>query len=290
MIKKGNNFYTIVIVQILLFIIIGCNAENLGITLNHKWSSDKVFKVPESVNYDNERDLLYISNISGNSSGKDGNGFISQLKLTGEINNLKWITGLNAPKGGSIYEDKFYVSDIDELIEIDIVKGKIINKYQIQDAIFLNDVATDDSGNVYISDMSSKNSAIYKFTNGSISKWIEGEEISSPNGLCISNNKLFVGNSGDGKIKSIDLNTKEIKEIAEIGSGIDGLKIDSKGNIFISDWQGRTSVVKKSGEIETLLNTVKEKINSADIELIQKKNLLIIPTFFDNRIVCYEIK
>jgi len=49
-------------------------------------------------------------------------------------------------------------------------------------------------------------------------------------------------------------------------------------------------VVKKSGEIKTLLNTVKEKINSADIELIQEKNLLIIPTFFDNRIVCYEIK
>jgi len=40
---------------------------------------------------------------------------------------------------------------------------------------------------------SSENSVIYKFTNGSISKWIEGEEISSPNGLCISNNKLFVG-------------------------------------------------------------------------------------------------
>lgn len=286
-IKFSNYFISMFII---IFAVISCSAEKNEIVLEEKWSSDRIFKVPESVNYDKANNIIYVSNICGKPSEKDGNGFISQIKLNGEIKNLKWITGLNAPKGGSVYKNKFYVSDIDELIEIDIERGKVANKYKIEEAIFLNDVVTDDSGNVYISDMSSRNSIIYKFTNGKISKWIECKEILSPNGLCILNNKLFVGNSGDGKIKSIDLKTKKIKEIAEIGSGIDGLKIDNSRNIFISDWQGRTSVVKKSDKIKTLINTTDEKINSADIELIPEKNLLFIPTFFDNRIICYDVK
>ncbi len=36
-------------------------------------------------------------------------------------------------------------------------------------------------------------------------------------------------------------------------------------------------------------NSEDEKINSADLEFIIEKNLLIIPTFFDNRLVAYKL-
>src|SRR5262245_11205865 len=38
------------------------------------------FKTPESVRYDPELDVYYISNISGNPSQKDNNGFISKVR------------------------------------------------------------------------------------------------------------------------------------------------------------------------------------------------------------------
>ncbi len=41
----------------------------------------------------------------------------------------------------AIYKGKLYVSDIDQLVEIDIENGKIIKKYNAEDAVFLNDVA-----------------------------------------------------------------------------------------------------------------------------------------------------
>jgi len=45
--------------------------------------------------------------------------------LNGSIIELNWIAGLNAPKGMAIYDNssgssKLYVSDITDLVEIDI--------------------------------------------------------------------------------------------------------------------------------------------------------------------------
>ncbi|MBA4368599.1 MAG: hypothetical protein C0403_13290 [Desulfobacterium sp.] len=73
-------------------------------------------------------------------------------------------------------------------------------------------------------------------------------------------------------------------------SNINGLRPDGNGNFFISDWQGKTSLVMASGQIHTLLDTTASKVNSADLEYIISRKLLLIPTFFDNRIVAYQIK
>jgi len=58
------------------------------------WETEDKLKVPESVFYSNDDNLLYVSNINGNPTAKDGNGFISKLSLSGEIKKLKF-TGLD---------------------------------------------------------------------------------------------------------------------------------------------------------------------------------------------------
>jgi hypothetical protein len=78
--------------------------------------------------------------------------------------------------------------------------------------------------------------------------------------------------------------------IAKIGSGIDGVQSDGKGNYFISDWKGKTSFVTSSGQVIVLMDTTDQKINSADIEYIESKKMLLIPTFFDNRVMAYQVK
>lgn len=258
--------------------------------LTKLWETKAELRVPESVLYNPSEGILYVSNINGKPTEKNGKGFISKVSLSGEIVVLKWATGLHAPKGSGIYGDRLYVTDIDELAEIDLKTGRIVSRYPAAGAGFLNDVTIDKDGSVYVSDMSSKNSVIYKLVQKKMVVWLKGPEISRPNGLYAEKDTLIVGNSGDGSLKAVSLATKEVSIIARIGSGIDGVQSDGKGNYFISDWRGKTSYVTSSGHVTVLMDTTSQKINSADIEYIEGKRILLIPTFFDNRVVAYQVE
>ena len=64
------------------------------------WEVAEGIQTPESVCYDPTSKVLFVSNIgTGGPTGKDGDGFISQLGLDGKVLALKWVTGLDAPKG-----------------------------------------------------------------------------------------------------------------------------------------------------------------------------------------------
>src|ERR671927_746689 len=134
------------------------NKQVLGqqeqIKTNKVWESLAELKTPESVVYAPRQDTLFVSNIDGKPDQKDQKGFISKVSLSnGSIIELNWITGLNAPKGIAIYNNsKLYVSDITDLVEIDIASGKIIKRFTAPGSSFLNDVVSDNQGNIYVSD------------------------------------------------------------------------------------------------------------------------------------------
>lgn len=274
---------------LLIFILSIVVFAQARVFLKKVWESEPIFKVPESVTYDPTREILYVSNIFGSPLEKDGNGFISKVSLTGEVVDLEWVTELNAPKGSALLEDKLFVTDIDQLIVIDIRTGGKLHTFSDKQAVFLNDVAIDKAGSVYVTDYSGVNSAIYRLKDNEFKIWMRGAEINRPNGIYIADDQLYFGNSGDGKIKSVNLNNNTIRTIADVGSGIDGLKIYNEGYFIVTDWAGKTSLISQSGKISELINTTADKINAADIEYIPGKNLLIIPTFFDNRLFAYQI-
>ena len=92
------------------------------------WETEKVFELPESVVFDQKNEVLYVSNITEHPFNKDGTGFISKVGLDGKIIELKWVKSLNAPKGLTIVNDKLFIADVDELVEVDIATSKIINE------------------------------------------------------------------------------------------------------------------------------------------------------------------
>ena len=248
------------------------------------WESKPIFQTPESVYYDTVRSVCYVSNIAGQPAIKDGNGFISKLNLDGTIESLKWITGLNAPKGITVLNNKLYVTDIDELVEIDIEIGIVLMRSRINGAKFLNDITVDKNGLLYFSDTS--NNCIYT-KNNEVSIWLDDKSVSKPNGIFAEDTYLVLGNSRF--LEACDLKGNKLKIIADYGKGIDGIAADGKGNYFISDWSGNTSLVFPKGEILQLLDTSKQNINAADLCYIIEKNILLIPTFFDNRVIAYKL-
>lgn len=249
------------------------------------WQTEAVFQVPESVYYDADGEMLYVANINGNPTDRDSNGYISQMEPDGRIVRLEWATGLHAPKGMSSYDGKLYVADIYRVAEIDLKTRKILNFYNADGAKFLNDVIADDDGNIYVSDMSI--GSVYKLSNGEIVEWLPAGTFDTPNGMYYLDGTVYLG--ANGKIVSINPKSKEIKTLAEFEGGVDGLEIDLDGNFIFSDWSGKVQKVSRGGKPEVLFNTTDNKINAADIHLIREENILLVPTFFDNRVMAYKL-
>ncbi|KPJ61515.1 MAG: hypothetical protein AMJ46_02025 [Latescibacteria bacterium DG_63] len=258
----------------------------LEFVLEQLWATDKVFKTPESVLYDEKRGVIYVSNICGSPGKKDGNGFISKLGLDGAIQKLKWIEGLDAPKGLGVFEDKLYVTDLNQVVEISIEEGKILKKYKSNKARFLNDISVDTSGCVYASDNMA--SIIFRLKDGKLEPWLDSRGLEAPNGLLAEKRRLLAGT--DGCVLRVDYKTKRFTRFIEDTDYIDGLVSYGKGDYLVSDFLGAVHLVHAGKEKIKVLDTTSEKMMAADIDFIADKGILLVPTFSDNRVVAYKFK
>lgn len=251
--------------------------------LEKVWETSEGLKTPESVIYFAEKEVIYVANINGDPAAKDGNGYISVLKPDGSLKNAAWVTGLNAPKGMAIFKGKLYVSDIDQLVEIDIETGKVLKKYDAPDAVFLNDVTACMNGLIFVSD--TRTAKIHVLSDGKLTVWMEGEPLKSPNGLMAEGGKLLVG---DENIYEVDIQTKKVTLLVEDAGGVDGLERNNTGELVFSNWPGRI-FIHRNGKTIKLLDTTAQELKTADVDFALKLNLLLVPTFFSNQIVAYKI-
>jgi sugar lactone lactonase YvrE len=249
------------------------------------WQTSQELMVPESVMFDADKQLLYVSNIVGKPTDKDGQGFISQVTLDGAIKKLRWVEGMNAPKGMGIFKGTLYVTDIDRIHAIDIASGAIKITWDVDGAKFLNDIAIDPEGTVYISDMETKK--LHAIRDGKLEGFLVLQQ-AKPNGLLMQGNQLLLG-TAEG-LYEVDTTSKTVALRIAHSGGIDGLKLLAPGRYIVSDWAGKTQVIENDKPPIVLLDTSAQKINSADLEYIAEKNLLLIPTFFDNRVVAYRLQ
>jgi outer membrane protein assembly factor BamB len=271
-----------ILTGIILILIFGVNISNAQ-HLEKVWQTSCDLKTPESVLYDRESDVIYVSNIDGDPSQKDGNGFISILNPDGSVKNLHWIKNLDAPKGLAIFKGKLYVADIDKLVEIDIKKGNILAKYDAPGAVFLNDVTACMNGMIFVSD--TRTAKIHVLNEGKFTVWMEGKPLETPNGLMAEKGKLFVG---DKNIYEVDIQSKETVQLIEDAGGVDGLEKNNDGDFVFSNWPGKI-FIHKDGKTIKLLDTTAQELNTADIDYDLKHDLILVPTFFDNHIVAYKI-
>lgn len=268
-----------------------------GPKLKPVWKTEPVLMGPESVIYHPGTDALFVSNVNGSPDAVDGNGFISQLSVDGKVLSLHWMDELNAPKGLALNGDYLYVADINELVVIDIPNKKIVQRYPAEGAQFLNDVAIDKHGHVYVSDMMTNR--IYRLTNDEFKLWFDDPLLESPNGLLVEHDSLIVGSWGKmtdglatdtpGHLKKIDLNTLEITSLGDktpIGN-LDGVEADGMGNYLVTDWiGGRLLLVSPNGSSETLIEFEQ---GSADHTVMPEKNLVIVPMMLQNDVVAFRI-
>ena len=272
---------------LILLVVVGlasCNNKNSqaqeGKTELQKIKSVEGFKTPESVLYSPADKAIFVSNINGKPAQIDSNGFISKLDTLGEVVDLQWVIGLNAPKGMGILKDTLFVTDIHDLVKINKKTGEILARIPVEGSAFLNDIAVADNGDVYISD--SGNGKVYKYSDAKIS--VIAEKLTSPNGLFWQNDTLFVGCIGAIYVYA----ENKITKLCETKGMTDGLKRIDNHNFITSDWEGNVYIVTTDGKQTFLLKKEKGK-NAADLEYIPASQKVLIPTFFDNEVDIYKL-
>lgn len=266
-------------------------------TYSYLWSKCDQCVAPESVYFDSKSQNIFISNVVGAPDAKDGQGWIQKLKPDGTVLAEKWVEGLNAPKGMRIHNGTLWVSDIDEIVSIDVATAKIIKKYPVVGAKFLNDVAIDSQGVVYVSD--TFGAKIYQLRKQKVTEFAFGDVVDGPNGLLVIGSDLYVASWGipaadwstkvPGHIFKISIQTKEKKFVTKAPLGnLDGLEVDQKGNFLVSDWMaGKVFRVSPAGDVTELFNGMK---GSADIGFDVKSQKLFIPRMNENLITVYDLK
>jgi sugar lactone lactonase YvrE len=269
------------------------NAASLPI----RWEVSEGFESPESVYFHRSSGALFVSNVGkGGATDKDGGGYISRLTLEGKMSRAKWVAGLNAPKGMRSHGGTLWVSDIDRLVGIDIAKGEVVHQIQIEGARFLNDVATDQQGSVYVSDMLA--SKIYRFKDGKLSVLAEGDQLENPNGLLVHRNRLVVAAWGTGigddfstttpgRLFSLNMDGKDKRLITPNPAGnLDGVEaLDDKGYV-VSDWYaGKVHFVSQDGTLKLLLQLPR---GAADLAYLPSQRLLIVPQMLENKVTAFH--
>jgi DNA-binding beta-propeller fold protein YncE len=254
-------------------------------TLVKLWETDSMLKVPESVLFDGENKVLYVSNIDGTEPwGKDGKGSVGKIGLDGKIIATDWVAGLNAPKGLGIYKGKLYVADITEIVVIDLKKGIVEKRIPVEGAGGLNDISIGNDGVVWVSD--SQNKRIYKIENDKPSLFMEN--LKGPNGVLMRGKDFFILDAGGAYKVNSDKSLTMLSNGME--GGTDGIENVTGDDFLVSCWQGAIWYINAKGEKQLLLDTKPEKKNTADIGYDPKTKTVYVPTFWRNSVVAYRLQ
>ena len=252
---------------------------------------------PELVVVDPATGAIYVSNIVGAVMQKDGNGFIAKLSGDGKVLTRQWVKGLDAPTGLALHDRTLYVADVDQLVEINAASGEIIKRYPANGATFLNDVAVDAEGTVYVSD--TPTNTIWRLKDGSFEPWLANDKLNGPNGLLVQGDTLIVASLGSipsvgQKQELAGLSQISLKDqsVSPIGNGqpignLDGLELLQPGVYLVTDWAaGALYRVDAKGKAERLIDLNQ---GSADLTYLPDKKIVLIPMMLDNSLVAYRL-
>lgn len=265
---------------------------------------DVGLEAPEAIIYDAEEDVYLVSNVNGDPLAEDSNGFISKVGPDGKVQELKWIDGqesgvtLNAPKGMAVSEGFLYVSDITWIRVFDRKTGEPKGKIFAKGATFLNDVTTNEKGEVVFSDTGWKSGKEGYATTGSdavfridpktvaAKELARSKELGNPNGLAVTKDGLWVVND-QGELFLMGKDGKKEKTTKLAKGGLDGVVALDDGRFLVSSWKAKAIYQGRPGEeFEILLSDLN---SPASIGFDSKRGRILVPKMLENQALIYDL-
>ena len=261
---------------------------------------DAGFATPESVLHHADADVYLVSNINGDPGGKDDNGFISRVSPDGTVEELKWIDGaaedveLHAPKGMAVQEGTLYVTDIDCVRMFDAASGAPSGEVCVPDATFLNDIAPDAQGTLFVTDTGLESGpdglvptgtdAVYRLSgDGRMAAIARGEWLGRPNGVAVGSRGIFVVTFGSGEVHQLAVDGSHEPVMPASDRQLDGVEFTDDGGFVFSSW-GESAVFRVAGD-GVVTRIVEDVEAPADIGLDRTRGRVLIPQFSANAVL-----
>jgi len=251
----------------------------------------KGFAFPETVTYDPQAKVLYVSEFGSElkPAEKDGKGRISKVSLTGDVLDKQFLPApggevLNKPKGSWVAGNKFWVTDIDVVWEFDLKtrRGKKVALPGIQ---FANDLAVMGKA-LYVSD--NRTDQLFRVEPADflemsgepkVTRVFQGKSV-NPNGVypAKDGSLLMVGFMSAEQprgIYTVDAGG-EVKTLAKDIGRLDGLYQMDDGTLLVTEWNSGSLAHWSAKGIQTLAKGFK---GPADFCVIPEPNgfLVIVP-------------
>ncbi len=261
-----------------------------------------VFSQPESAYFytsgSTDPGVYFISSTNG-----DDVGWVSKLAADGSMINSRWATDLRHPMGMRVSGKRLWINNTTEIVGLNLDNPDDRIVHPIDGAISLNDLATDSSGHAYVSDSMNSRVVRVDLATGENSTYISTLP-SSPNGVLIQGDRLYIASWGvmsdrpeeraewitktAGDLYWVSLkDSKKSRHIIvpELGN-LDGVEIDQKGNIYVSDWESG-KLYKISSGAKMVVDLGQYGQGLADIGLNLLTGELVLPVMLSSEVLFF---
>jgi len=259
-----------------------------------------VFSQPESAYFytsgSTDPGVYFISSTNG-----DDVGWVSKLAADGSMIDSRWATDLQNPMGMRVSGKRLWINNHTQVVGLNLDNPSDRIVHPIDGAISLNDLATDSSGHAYLSDTMNSRVVRVDLATGENSTYISTLP-SSPNGVLVQGDRLYIASwgvmsdrpeeraewitktAGDLYWVSLKDSTKSRHIIVPELGNLDGVEIDQKGNIYVSDWESG-KLYKISSGTKTVVGLGQYGQGLADIGLNSLTGELALPVMLSSEVL-----
>ena len=218
------------------------------------------FHFTESCTFDPDRNLILSMNAGNRAEGAPADGYVSLINPDGSVHTSKWIgvtrdgLELNNPIGSAIRNGMLYTVDSGFVRSFDLETGRPIRSIQVPDAGFLNGIGVADDGTMYVSETRPKE-VLYRITpDGDVSVIVEGEPLTTPNGVAIDNDgNVVVVNIGSNAVVTFSPSGEVLRTEYAAEAGSDGVVVLPDGTKYVSSVRyGSVSKLVPGEDVEVI--------------------------------------
>jgi hypothetical protein len=262
---------------------------------------------PESVRYDRDLDVFFISSIDGRPAQKDGKGFIVVVPADSLGVMRRFASGgdggvtLHAPMGMALSGDTLWVVDVDAVRGFHRRTGVPVATIDLSShgPTLLNDIAVGPNGALYLTDTGVRfgddgsiaqrgEGRIFRITNRVVTEVARGAWLGSPNGITWQDTTgVWLLAPLDGTNVLTWVEGDSITQVFATGSGVyDGIEALSDGRVLVTSWADSAVHLITHGTMTRLIRNVNAP---ADLGYDMKRGVIAVPRYLDGKVEYYQL-